>query len=538
VSTKKHFSRLSLIIFIALFVSHTSLSFANPEVSNSDVTATVATGGTFSTPILISPADNLATNSARFTFHWRRPSPLPTTTLDHYDLFIDDAVFAAAVSDTLSTADYYFYTATRASEFFYVGLKQDLAQGYHTWRVAVYDTIGTNAATGNWRFYIDSIAPFISFTKLNTTAYTWNTAVSGSIPAESSRYLTVYSNNPTLKGGVETNANLQISLVCPAGAPSGCTNQSWIINSTDGNWEKQFSSLIANINYTVNLSATDATNNTTVFPSFYLKYSLSTSTTSTPTAIAGTATPTVSPTLPPLTATPTQTALPTISSSLTPPADLSALVTPTQFIPKTPPAPTLPPQKTTTPKSDNGYGFLLLWLFLCLGLPTHLLMASIGVGSKVKNILSFLYTLGFPFLKRKNSQTIPFSFVEVYDPSKLQKPIHTATSDINGEIYFPDKLPKNVLITLKNTNYFWKDQIIQSLILQYSCLTPTPKHFLDTKENLQNTLYSLKTIPLVVAILSSSIGLFYFPSSYLAGYLYLSLQYAFSEYAYPKTKKQ
>jgi hypothetical protein len=514
------------------------------NADNATVSATVANiSDTLYAPTLISPANSSATNSARVTFNWRRPSPLPVTnTIDHYDLYIDDVVFAASVPDSLTTQDFYFYTATGSSGLFFIGLKQDLTQGYHTWKVAVYDNTGQNTATGNWTFYIDSIAPFITLTSIDSTTYNWSTG--GTIPAESSRYLSVDNANPTLKGLVETNSNLLITLTCPSPVPTGCTTQTTTINSTDGNWSKQFTGLVANLYYTVSLAATDAGGNSTTFPNFYIKYATTATTptsslTTTPTTTTSTTptsklTSTITPT-DSITPTSTQT-IPQITGLLTPPPNLAGLITPTSFVPKVPPVPTPPPQKTTKPRIAYAYGPIILILFLLLGLPTHLTLSSIGVSANFKTVLRFIFTLGFPFLKRKNTSTLPFTFIEIYDSQKPHKHPYKTISDVNGNIYFPENLPLQVLIKTKNTNYTLNDFVYPSLLLPHTCLIPLPKRSKGASESLKNNLYNLRTAPLIIAILTSAIGLYFYTNLYVITYLYLSLQYAFSEYYYPRIK--
>lgn len=500
---------------------------------NSQVSASVPSSG-FYGPNLISPPNNHATNSARTSFIWKRPSPLPDgSTLHHYDLFIDDVVFAANIPDSLTSQDFYFYTASASSGTFYVSLKQDQTQGYHTWRVAVYDDIGQNTATSNWTYYIDSVAPFISLTKINTTNYAWDTSILGSIPEESQRYLTVTNSSPKLSGKVETNANFQFSLVCPSGAPTGCTNQSWVSNSTDGNWEQQLTSLTPNINYSVILSATDATNNSTIFPTFYLKYATSTITATPTSTTAPTSTATPSPTLPPLTTTPSQTPLPSTSITLTPPPELAALLTPTQFIAKTPPAPTPPPRKQAAVVEGPNYLNLLLIILLCLGLPTHLFLSAFGLGISFPNALTFILLYAYPFLRHNNARTRQFSKVVLYDIKNASKPVYSALSDINGNYHIPNNLPERMFTRVTKLGYSWKDQIINKNILLSSCLITYQKKFLSDKEKFQNYTYTnLRVIPLVVALLTSSVCMILMRNTFTTLYLYLTLQYIYSEYLY------
>lgn len=529
------FTQLILTGLILIYTFSLHAAFAVTTVTeNSPVSASVPSSGTFYGPTLISPPDNHATNSARTSFIWKRPSPLPSgSSLHHYDLFIDDVVFAANIPDSLTSQDFYFYTASASAGTFYVSLKQDQTQDYHTWRVAVYDDIGQNTATSNWTYYIDSIAPFISLTKINTTSYSWNSSILGSIPEESQRYITVTNNNPKLTGKVETNANFQFSLVCPSGAPSTCTNQSWISNSTDGNWEQQLTSLTANINYSVILSATDATNNTTIFPTFYLKYATSSVTATPTTTTSPTGTTTPSPTLPGLTSTPTQIPLPSTSITLTPPPNLAAQITPTPFIARTPPAPTPPPKKQAAVVEGPNYLNILIIILLCLGLPTHLFLSGFGLGIKLKDTLKFLLIYGFPFLRRHNALTRSFSQITIYDAKNPQKPIFTTLSDINGRYFLPNSFTNQLFVRVKKIGYNWKDQIINKNNLLSSCLITYQKRFLTDEENIRIYSYNnLRIIPLAVALMTSSACMYFLRNTYTIVYLFLTLQYIYSEFFY------
>ncbi len=544
-------------LLVIIFLKVNFANAANPTSSNSKVSASVASTN-FYPPSLVAPPNNFATNSGLIKFIWLRPTPNPLN-LHHYDLYIDNVVFAASISDSIVFQDYYFYTASSSGNYFYVTLKQSPSEGYHTWKVAVYDNVGQNATTGNWNFYIDTISPFISLTKVNQTEYNWDTTNPTTIPDEPNRYLFVDTENALIGGKVEANSNLQVSLICPTNAPSECVTQSWITNSTDGNWEKQFMNLIPGVTYTIQLSATDATSNSTIFPPFYLLY------TSTPgepgPSLEPTSLLTITPTYIPEapaqesqsdyilvepetlpegynpylenTATDSGELLP-VTETLKPPSELSTLITPTPYLAKTPPAPSLPPQKIISQKKGLNGGIYILLFFLCLGLPIHLVITSIAVNANLSNFLSFIFTLGFPFLKRKSVSTTPFTFIELYNPDKLNKKVYRTVSDIKGNIFFPSRLPNKSFITLKKTGYTWKNQILPSNILNDVCLSPSPKRFLGAKEELQGYFYSIKLIPLITAIVSSSIGLYFFPNSYLLVYFYLSLQYTFSEYIYPK----
>ncbi len=526
--------KITQLIFTGIILIYTlgtkSALAVSTVTETSDVTATVPSSSLYG-PNLISPPNNSSTNNPKTTFIWKGSS---SGYLSHYDLFIDDAIFAGNIPNNLTSQDFYFYTASASSSIFYISLKQNQTEGYHTWKVSVYDEFGQNTTTNSWTYYIDSVAPFISLTKVNTTSYSWNTSVSGSIPEESQRYLTVSGSSPKLSGKVETNANFQFSLICPSGAPSTCTNQSWVSNSTDGNWEQQLVSLAPDINYSVILSATDASNNTTIFPTFYLKYkSSSVTATSTPTTTP-TETTTPSPTLPSL-ATPTQLPLPSTSITITPPPNLAAQITPTPFLAKTPPAPTPPPRKQAAVVIEPNYLNLLLIILLCIGLPTHLILSAFSLGIKAKDSLRFVLLYGFPFLRRHNATSRPFSQITLYDTKNPQKAVYVSLSDINGKYFLPNNLPNQILVRVKKVAYNWKDQLLNKNILLSSCLVTYQKRPLTDKELLQNYIYNnIKVIPLAVALITSTVCMYFLRNSYTTAYLYLTLQYIYSEYFYPK----
>ena len=535
------------VIRIIAFCLTVNLFYIYPATANAQVPVSASVPEqSFTAPILILPAAGGTINTSRPTFSWSRPSPLPTSPLNHYDLYIDGVVFAASISDSLSSQDFYFYTATASSGTFYVTLKTDLTQGYHTWNVTAYSDAGSSQTATTRTFYLDSIFPFISVTKVDKKTLTWNTSVPSSLPSVAQSYLTSTTQNPLLYGGVETSSNIQITLVCPQNIPT-CTNQSYTTNSTTGLWQTQFYALLANKTYTVKIVATDAAANITTFPDFFITYGVAIVT---PTAtLKPTATATVFPTLtplPPLSPTASPSAVPSASPSafpglplpsttITPPPNELNLITPTEYISQPPAIPTPPPQKALVkPRTtvDIFYNFILI--LMLFGLPLHLLMTIIGTSTPIQFVPKFLLILAFPFMRKRKYQTVPFCFIDIFISDKLDHPWQSVISDIKGYYNLKSPIPANLFISLSAFGRTWKDNLFKGSIIPLSCLYPLPMTPLDDRKKLLKTVYDMRIIPLILALITSCLELLIEPSYLVIIYFYLSLQYLFSEYLYSK----
>ncbi len=509
--TKVIASFLSLIVCI-------SILSGSVYASTSNVSATVL-DQSFNGPVLVAPTNNATLNVVRPTLSWLRPTPLPVSPLNHYDLYLDDAVFASGLSDSLTSVDFYFYSATASAGTYYVTLKTDLAQGYHTWKVIAYSDAGISASSETRTFYLDSIPPFISITQVDSTTLTWNTNDPSSIPDIENRYLIASIANPLIEGSVEASSNFQIILVCPSNIPT-CTNKVYSGNISSGLWQYTLDTLIGGYTYTIKASATDAAGNSTLFPDFFITYG----TTITPlTSITPSASPSSFPTLP----------LP--STTLTPPPGLLAIVTPGPSNYTPPLSPTPPPKKEgSVSKKTLDLFYIFLLVLVILGLPLHLTMTIIGTGTPLAFIPKFLLILAFPFLRKRKYRTIPFSFITIFIADKLDHPWQTVVSDIKGFFNLKDPIPEKIFISLSTFGRTWKDNLFKGSIIPLSCLYPITERQPGAQNRLRKILYDMRIIPLVIACFTS-ITVFVIQPSYLVLiYAYLSLQYLFSEYLYPK----
>lgn len=513
------------VIIVAVFLIPWMLLFARPSrAAQTPVSATVP-DLSVNPPILISPGANATVQTTRPTLSWSRPSPLPISPLNHFDLYLDGALFASSLSNSLTSVDFYFYSASASGGIFYVSPKTDLTQGYHTWSVTAFNDAGNSASSETRTFYIDSISPFVSLTSVEELSISWTSSIPASIPAIDSRYFTVQTASPLLKGGVEAYANFQIILVCPQNIP--CTNQTYTSNAPTALWEHRFSGLINGRTYTLKASATDAAGNSTTFPDFFITYG---------TSII--VTPSASPSAT-LTGSPTPTTFPelVLPSPVTPPPGLLNVITPTQIVFRPPVSPTPPPVKSPAKFSpiDLFYNFLIV--LIIFGLPLHLTMAAIGTKTPLRFIHQFLFILAYPFLRAKKYRTSAFCFIDIFISDKLDHPWQSVVTDTQGYFNLKSPIPENIYISLSSIGRSWKNNLFKGQIILTSCLFPMPTKPLDDRSRLLKSIYDIRAIPLIVALLTSTTAMIIRPSYFILIYIYFSLQYAFSEYLYPKINK-
>ncbi|KKT43997.1 MAG: hypothetical protein UW64_C0009G0034 [Microgenomates group bacterium GW2011_GWC1_44_37] len=475
----------------------------------------------FNPPVLLTPNINATVNTTRPLFSWSRPSPLPTlSSLSYYDFYLDGAIFATSVSDSLTSLDYYFYTASASSGIFSLSLKTDLAQGYHTWNVTAYTENGVSSSSLSRRFYLDSLPPFISVTKVDKHSLRWSTEEPNSIPPENSRYLTSSIANPTIKGGVERSSNIRITLICPPACIScaestagrqnipNCHGGIFAGNIPTGSWETKFENLLPGIIYQVDIKATDAAGNHTSFPPFYLTYGK----------------------MPALLPPPFPGFL-IPSTSITPPITEMNIITPTTYIP---PAPTPPSEVPIEPFTTRSSVYSFLLYTMVFGLLLHLLMASIGTSTPMSFLIKFLLILGFPFIRKKEFRTVPFTFISIYQPNKLDHAWQSVVSDIRGDYDLRSSLPESMFIETSALGRSRNHLLTTGSVFKNLCLNPLITNSHDGHTRLLRGIYTARIIPLTIALITGSTAMITKPSYCLLVFLYLSFQYLFSEYIYPE----
>jgi len=175
---------------------------------------------------------------------------------------------------------------------------------------------------------------------------------------------------------------------------------------------------------------------------------------------------------------------------------------------------------------------------MVFGLPLHLLMTALGAGTPVRFACKFLLILAFPFLRKKMYQTVPFCFINIYISDKLDHPWQTVVSDINGNYRLRSPIPEKILIEISAVGRSWKDSLVKGSIIPLSCLVPLLTNPQDSRTRLLKRVYDNRVIPIIIALLTSTTAFFLKPSYFVLVYLYLTLQYLFSEYLYPKITKE
>jgi hypothetical protein len=514
----KRFTAQSLFLLVLILSSSKTVFAYDPYATGSATVTASVIPSSFNPPTITSPNEGSTTKNTREPLVWQRPNPIPVNPLHHYDIYLDGAIFASSISDSVTPQTYYFYTIYRTGNTFTLELNTDLSQGYHTWRVVAYSNFGISESSDLRTFYVDSIAPAINLQKVDRRILNWNTDNPSSIPDINFRDLTVYTPDPLLTGTVEPYANMQIILLCPQNIRN-CSSQTYEGNYPTGIWQHRFYGLVRGYVYSVYLSATDAAGNSTIFPVFYLAYGVVTPTPSAVITPTATPTPVVSPAIP----------TPTITPEIA--------VIPTPFVPVPPVSPTPPVFNNKAQAVKTFDYFPLLLILLVLGLPLHLLMATFGAKISFTNTLRFLFTIFFPFVGDKLYQTTPFTTIEFYDPDKLDHPWQIKISNINGFYSLRSSIPSQLFTKITCTGRIWKNHILQSIILSSSCLFPIPESPLSPSNSLRRHCLITRSLPLAIACLTSAFCLVTQPNYFYLIYLYLSLQLVFSEYLYPKISK-
>lgn len=235
--------------------------------------------------------------------------------------------------------------------------------------------------------------------------------------------------------------------------------------------------------------------------------------------------------------TPTATVTPVISPtpeiSISPSFTPEIEVIPTPYI-LTPPVSPTPPLEAELVKPKTSFvtnnWFILLLVF---GLPLHLLMALLGTKTSISILPKFLFVLLFPFFGKKEYQTAPFATLQMFNPDKLDSPWQTKIADVKGFYNLTSPLLEKIFVKMSCVGRFWKNTIILGNILPSSCLLPILADSQTSQDRLQKIIMRLRSLPLIVACLTSGYAMIVAPNYFYLIYLYLSLQYAFSEYLYP-----
>ena len=161
-------------------------------------------------------------------------------------------------------------------------------------------------------------------------------------------------------------------------------------------------------------------------------------------------------------------------------------------------------------------------------------MATIGTATPLGFIPKFLFILAYPFLRSKKYRTTAFSFIDIYISDKLDRPWQSVVTDIHGYYNLKNPIPENLYIKLTCLGKTWPDHLLKGQLIPISCLFPIPTRSQDDRSRLLKSLYDVRIVPLIIALLTSTLAMIIHPSFPILTYIYFSLQYTFSEYIYPK----
>lgn len=180
---------------------------------------------------------------------------------------------------------------------------------------------------------------------------------------------------------------------------------------------------------------------------------------------------------------------------------------------------------------------LIIILLLVFGLPLHLFMTFYGTKTRFTLLFRFLPVLFFPFLGKKDYQTVPFVTLDMFDPDKLDSSWQTKVSDIKGFYSLTSPLINKIFITITGAGRHWKNIIVDGAILPKTCLFPILDDPKIPSNRLRQRFMTYRSIPLAIACITSGLALTFLPNYFFLIYLYLSLQLAFSEYLYPRLQR-
>lgn len=414
------------LLYSIFHILYTSPSFAQETQSSKSPTINVTVPDeVFTPPELISPVDESAVNSSTGPFVFTTATS--TAGIDHYDLYIDDIVVAGGISNNDSSQDAYYYSKTKSGSRFYITLKNNLTNAYHSWKIIAYRNTNHTSTTTSWQFWVDTVSPQITLEKIGQTKYSWDSRNTSQIPTN--RNLVTDQQRPTLNGNVEPYANFKITF----------SDQTNTTTYPDGHWTYTINTLKPNQKYSIYLTATDSAGNTTTFPTFTITF--------VPQAFAIL---TTSPA--PVTTEPS-------------PINISSRSIAETFPYTPPPKPYPPPipQLKFPSTIDKAAVTTDLTLIASAGLFFHLLFAIAGAGVKISMIPKLLCALIIPPLShladdltlaissKGNLIPLPFTTLTLLSLEPLKKQINQlktlSPSELFTLLHKTKNLPTNYLLT-------------------------------------------------------------------------------------------
>ncbi|MFH2019601.1 MAG: Ig-like domain-containing protein [bacterium] len=212
-------------------------------------------------PILLRPTDGTATGDSTPEFVWRQSTDLNSNTI-HYTFYLDNVATFLGVSNDGSSSGT-GYTATIDGTEVRLIPTTALSDGTYTWKVVASDPAGNQASSTSWSLTIDTVAPFLTLTKLDNLNNPPITEESSFEIAGPKAVSFVVLTEPYASVRLSLTQNLEDS------EPITLTS------STNHTGEATFAPHLATGLYSVSISATDHVNLVSVLPTFTLNITAS-----------------------------------------------------------------------------------------------------------------------------------------------------------------------------------------------------------------------------------------------------------------------
>lgn len=254
---------LFCFVFLISCFELASLALANtdPKSATPSATATVpsfaVSGDTEAptAPILISPTDGTVTNGTKPEFVWYQSSDPNGNTL-YYTLHLNNIATYLGISN-LGNSSGANYTARLDYDQIKLNSLISLSDGTYDWYVTATDLAGNSRHSTSWRLTIDTLAPPLTLTRLDTLDY----------PPISEGANFDLLGPKDVYFVVQTDPNIQVQLNL-----QGPTTHSLILRSDNTGLVTFAPSLELGI-YTVTLFAMDGAGNLTFLPDFTITLS-------------------------------------------------------------------------------------------------------------------------------------------------------------------------------------------------------------------------------------------------------------------------
>ncbi|MEO8581629.1 MAG: carboxypeptidase regulatory-like domain-containing protein [Patescibacteria group bacterium] len=230
----------------------------NPKDRPVNMSLTVEDTAGPTTPTLVSPSNSSITTDNTPSFVWEESTAVAG--MNHYTLTLDGSTLYSNIPLTAtSNVD---YTLTKSGTQYTLVPSASIADGLHTWKITAVDNNSKSADSSTWTFTIDTTSPTLVITQIDGTT----TSISSQdLSTRPDPYLTIYTNQPTIKGNSEAGATIVLTVSLPS-EPS----QVYIITvDSSGNWSQTLPLLTRDVKITMNFTVTDLAGHITTLDNVY-----------------------------------------------------------------------------------------------------------------------------------------------------------------------------------------------------------------------------------------------------------------------------